>query len=119
MPDAGFPNIATMGLSGLLIQFGDSLSEPVNRAALALRAHLEREGWDGVEETSTSLTSVFVRFDPLHLRHADLRERLAKLIAQVDWYAADLPAGRRRWHIPCAFGGTSGDFIYGGLYILV
>lgn len=107
-PDTGFPRIANLGLSGLLVQFGDTLSEPANRAALALRARLEQEGWDGVEETSTSLTSVFVRFDPLHLGHACLKAKLEALLQEHDWYRADLPAGRRHWIIPCAFGGSSG-----------
>ncbi|MEP2027742.1 MAG: allophanate hydrolase subunit 1 [Paracoccaceae bacterium] len=103
-----FPRIANLGVSGLLVQFGDTLSEPVNRAALALRAHLEKESWDGVEETSTSLSSVFVRFDPLHLSHASLRQRLEGLLRDQDWYAANLPTGRRHWHIPCSFGGSDG-----------
>lgn len=103
-----FPQIATLGVSGLLVQFGDTLTEPVNRAALALRAHLERESWDGVEETSTSLSSVFVRFDPFHVDHANLRRRLEDLLRDRDWYGVELPKGRRHWHIPCSFGGTDG-----------
>jgi inhibitor of KinA len=106
--DGGYPQIATLGVSGLLVQFGDTLSEPVNRAALALRARLEKESWDGIEETSTSLLSVFVRFDPLHVTHANLRRQLETLLQDQDWYAAALPTGRRHWHVPCSFGGTDG-----------
>jgi inhibitor of KinA len=106
--DGGYPQIATLGVSGLLVQFGDTLSEPVNRAALALRAQLEKESWDGIEETSTSLSSVFVRFDPLHVTHANLRRQLETLLQDQDWYAAALPTGRRHWHVPCSFGGTDG-----------
>jgi len=111
-PDPAFPRIATLGVSGVLVQFGDTPGEPINRAALALRARLERESWDGIEETSTSLASVFVRFDPLHLTHAELEARLHGLLDEQDWYAAHLPTGRRRWHIPCAFGGTSGPQLH-------
>jgi inhibitor of KinA len=106
--DGGYPQIATLGVSGLLVQFSDTLSEPVNRAALALRARLEKESWDGIEETSTSLSSVFVRVDPLHVTQANLRRQLETLLQDQDWYAAALPTGRRHWHVPCSFGGTDG-----------
>ncbi|MFZ5961834.1 5-oxoprolinase subunit B family protein [Thalassococcus sp. BH17M4-6] len=104
MTDMSFPELRTVGLDGMLISFGDTLSEPANRAALAFRAAVEREGWDGVEETSTSLVSAFVRFDPLHLTHETLRARLKELLQSADWMAADLPEGRRFFRIPTVFG---------------
>ncbi|SEP75463.1 5-oxoprolinase subunit B family protein [Thalassovita taeanensis] len=103
MTDA-FPRIAPVGLSGIAISFADTLSEPANRAALAFRAAIDSAGWDGVEESSTSLTSAFLRFDPLHLTHDDLTKRLTSLITAQDWYAAPLPTGRRHFRIPCVFG---------------
>lgn len=98
------PEVRTIGIAGMLVSFGDRLSEPANRAALAFRAAVEAEGWDGVEETSSSLVSAFVRFDPLHLSHARLRQQLEALLRREDWYAADLPTGRRFWRIPTVFG---------------
>ncbi|MFT7028190.1 MAG: KipI family sensor histidine kinase inhibitor [Paracoccaceae bacterium] len=92
----------------MLVTFGDTLTEPANRAALACRAGLEAEGWDGVEETSASLTSVYLRFDPLHLSHAALTARLTAYLAGRDWYAAPLPGGRRLWRIPTVYGGEAG-----------
>ncbi|MCV2867020.1 allophanate hydrolase subunit 1 [Defluviimonas sp. WL0002] len=100
----GFPAIRTLGLTGLLVSFADQLSEPANRAALAFRAAVEREGLPGVEETSTSLASVFLRFDPLAVAPGDLRERIAALLGTRDWYSAPLPANRRRWRIPTVYG---------------
>jgi len=105
---AGFPRLAHMGLSGMLVSFGASLTEPANRAALAFRAALEREGWDGVAESSTSLASVYLRFEPLALSHGALRAKLGALLATRDWYAAPLPEGRRLWRIPTAYGGENG-----------
>lgn len=102
MPD--FPIIRTAGVDGLLISFAAALGEPANRAALAFRAALESEAWAGVEETSSSLVSVYVRFDPLHLTHAALRQKVQALLDQRDWYAADLPGGRRFWRVPTVFG---------------
>jgi KipI family sensor histidine kinase inhibitor len=99
-----WPQIAQLGLAGLLVRFADQLTEPANRAALAFRAAVAAQSWDGVEEVSTSLTSTYVAFDPLHLRHADLTARLKTLLQAEDWYAAPPPAGRRLWRIPTLYG---------------
>lgn len=107
-PLAEFPRIASVGLTGLLVQFADHLSEPANRAAIAFRAALERESWPGVEETSSSLASAFVRFDPLAINHCAMRAQVTSLLAENDWYAAPLPGGRRLHRIPCVFGGSHG-----------
>lgn len=98
------PRIRTAGVDGMLVSFGDSLSEPANRAALAFRAEIERQGWDGVEESTTSLVSAYLRFDPLHLGHAELKAKLDTLLSDRDWYEAPLPSGRRLWRIPAVFG---------------
>jgi KipI family sensor histidine kinase inhibitor len=101
---APFPRIAPVGIAGLLVSFADRLSEPANRAALAFRAAIEAVPLDGIEEVSTSLTSAFVRFDPLHLDHARLMAHLQELLKAQDWTRADLPGGRRHFRIPCVFG---------------
>lgn len=94
-----------MGLSGMLVRFSDRMEDAANRAALAFRAAVEAEGWEGVEESATSLGSVFLRFDPLLTDPRALAERLTALLARRDWYSEPLPAGRRLWHIPALFGG--------------
>ena len=99
------PQIRDVGLTGLLVTFADAMSEPANRAALAFRAKAEAAGWDGVVETSTSLTSAFVRYDPLEADRDALRAQLEDLAASRDWTDAPLPAGRRGWRIPVALGG--------------
>lgn len=99
-----FPRIAPVGIAGLLVSFADRLSEPANRAALAFRAAIEGAPLDGIEEVATSLTSTFVRFDPLHLDHATLSAHLDALLKAQDWTHADLPGGRRHFRIPCVFG---------------
>jgi KipI family sensor histidine kinase inhibitor len=75
---------------------------------LAFRAAVEAEGLPGVTETAPTLTSVVVRFDPERADPGSLAARLADLAASRDWRAAPLPAGRRRWRLPAAFGGTDG-----------
>ncbi len=100
----GWPRILTVGVDGFLVSFADRLDEPANRAALAFRDAIDRAGWDGVEETATSLTSTYLRFDPLHFDHATMRTRLEHLLADRDWYGAPMPGGRRLWRIPTVYG---------------
>ena len=102
--DAPFPRIGRVGLDGLLVSFGDALSEPANRAALAFRAAEERATPEGVEESTTSLVSTFLRFDALRIEAADLKAEIQTLLDSCDWYAADLPEGRRLWRIPTVYG---------------
>ena len=97
-------DIRTAGFDGLLVTFGDTLSESANRAALAFRDAVERAGWGEVAETSTSLVSTYLRFDPLSLDHDTMRARLEELLSSRDWHAADLPPDRRLWRIPTVFG---------------
>jgi KipI family sensor histidine kinase inhibitor len=103
---SGFPKRANLGLSARLVSFGDVLTEPANRAALAFRAAVDREGWDGIIETTTSLTSVYIGFDPMLADHANVSARLDALLASADWYAADFPEGRIHWTLPAVFGGS-------------
>lgn len=108
MPQDKFPRIRSVGLEGLLVTFADRFSEPANRAALAFRAAIEAEGWEGVEETSASLASAFLRFNPLEAAREALAERLEDLLCNRDWISAELPEGRKRWRFPTAFGGERG-----------
>ncbi len=103
-----FPRIAAVGLGGVLVRFADHLSEPANRAALAFRRTVEDAAWDGVAECATSLASTFLRFDPLVVEFDDLAARLNALLASCDWYDVPLPTGRRRFNVPCVFGGDHG-----------
>ena len=99
-----YPTIRTAGYNGFLVSFAATLSEPANRAAIAFRAALERENWAAVEETSTSLVSTYLRFDPLGCDHPEMSRKLQSLLETTDWFAAPLPAGRRLWHVPTVYG---------------
>lgn len=99
-----WPKIRTVGVDGLLVSFGDTLSEAANRAALAFRGALDRRGPDGIEETSTSLVSTYLRYDPIAGDPAAIRAGVADLLGDKDWYAEDLPEGRRLWRIPTIYG---------------
>jgi inhibitor of KinA len=99
------PVISPLGVDGLRISFADSLSEPANRAALAFRAALDQAGLTAITETSTALTSAYLRFDLAGSNHAQMQKALQDLLDSRDWYAAPLPHGRRLWRVPAVFGG--------------
>ncbi len=99
-----FPIIRTAGLEGMLVTFSDALSESSNRATLAFGEAVKASAWPGVAEVSTSLASVFLRFDRTVLRHEALQDLLWDLLKQQDWQQAPLPAGRRLWRVPTVFG---------------
>ena len=105
MQSLDYPCVRPLGLTGLLVTFAGKMDESANRAALAFRAAVDANGWVEVVETSTSLTSAFIRIDPLVGDPDAVTERLESLLATRDWLAADLPLGRRLWHIPVVLDG--------------
>ncbi len=108
MAEGRWPQVRTMGLSGLLVRFGDSLDAGSNRAAIACQAGLEAEAWPEVDETASALASVFLRVDLARYDEDALIARLEGWLAAQDWTAAGLPEGRKLWHIPAVFGGDHG-----------
>ncbi|MEO9822976.1 MAG: carboxyltransferase domain-containing protein [Paracoccaceae bacterium] len=102
------PSLLPLGPDGVLIRFADRLSEPANRAALAFRAAMIDNLPTGVDETATSLTSVFVRFRPDDTCREAIEDVLRTSLAGTDWYNAPLPQGRNRWLLPTSFGGADG-----------
>lgn len=103
-----YPRIVPVGLNGFLVQFSGGLNETSNRAALAFKAAIDQQAWRGIEETSSTLASSFLRFDTAALTHSQMRARLTELLEQHDWYQAALPRGRRLFMIPCAFDAANG-----------
>ena len=102
--DTKFPLLRTVGLDGLLVTFAQTMSEQSNRAALAFRGAVEEQQIDDVLETSASLASAFIRFNPSSLSHHDIEELMRAMLDSRDWYAAPLPAGRRFWKVPTVYG---------------
>ncbi|NNE88952.1 MAG: carboxyltransferase domain-containing protein [Silicimonas sp.] len=102
------PTFLPLGPDGILIRFADTLSEPANRAALAFRAAMSETMPDGVTETATSLTSVFLRFRPNDIHRAALEDIVRDKLQGTDWFGAPLPSGRKLWRLPTSFGGDDG-----------
>lgn len=102
-----FPRIVDVGLCGMLVTFSNTLTDSANGAALAFREAVDALGLDGLLESSTSLTSAFVIFDPIVLKREVLRQALDELVRDRDWETAGLPSNRVRWTIPAVFGGDA------------
>ena len=86
-----YPQIRTVGLSGLLVTFAQKMTEPANRAALAFRAAVDAQGWQEVSETSTSLVSTFLAVDLATTPAEAMKERLEELLKSRNWLDAPLP----------------------------
>lgn len=99
-----WPQIKTVGLSGMLVSFAPAMSEPANRAALALRAAIDAMDWPEVTETSTSLVSTYLEVDLCKTPPEAMKERLVDLLQTRDWNAEALPKGRTLWHVPTLYG---------------
>lgn len=105
---ATFPSVEPIGLADLLVRFSDRFDDGANRAALAFRAALQAAPPEGVIETAPALVSVHVACDPAVAEPDAVAARLHAVLDRRDWYAAPLPAGRRRFTVPASFGGEDG-----------
>lgn len=106
MQDASYtPTIRSVGLSGVLVTFGDRATDAANHAAIAFRGAIDAQGWPEIAESSSTLVSAFFRVDLSAHRFDDLKDRLFDVLQSQDWRVAELPTGRTLWTIPAVFGG--------------
>ncbi len=103
-----WPLFRPAGDSGLIVEFGNHLSEEISNAVLAFDSRLRSEAIAGVSETASTIRSVLVRYDPLEMPPDRLRGRLSELLAEQDWLSVGPPEGRSLWRIPALYGGEAG-----------
>jgi len=96
--------ILQAGDQALSVEFGTTVDEGINRLAQAFDRRLAEAAIEGVLEAVPTYRSVLVLYDPLRIRAADLRKRLAKLVPR----RVDQNAPARCWTIPVAYGGAYG-----------
>ena len=106
------PTIVPLGDSALLVRFGTTLTDPANRAAIALAGLLARAPLDGVLEVVPSLVSVLLRIDPLAAAAADIAGQLRLSLATL---AHEDGASGQDWTIPVRFDGLDLDAVAGEL----
>ncbi len=104
------PVIRNVGVTGMLVTFGDQLSDAANIAAISFRDAVEAAKIEGVIETCTSLVSTFVMFDPTQLSRQALKHRLQELVTDMDWLAQQA-ASNRLWRLKVAFGNDHGPHL--------
>ncbi len=98
-----FPSLAFMGVEGVLIRFGETVTEEINAAALRFHAHMGAANFEGVLESAPSLTAVYLRLD----LESDLKAVVVAIRSELraqDWFAPQNIAARQ-WTIPCCFDG--------------
>jgi len=105
---SSFPNVIDAGDCGLMVLFGDQLSDAINNAAHAFDQALQQQSWNGVDELIPSIRGVLVRFDPVRLSRLQLRSKLEDLLGQRDWLKAPANPDRKLWRLPAHYGEESG-----------
>jgi len=98
-----YPKIARVGVAGIVVTFGETLSDTANMAAIAFRAAVDAKAWDEITETASTLVSTYLAVDLIEFDYDDMHTRLANLLATQDWHAAQLPTGRKLWTIPMCY----------------
>lgn len=97
------PYIRNAGISGLLVTFANQLSDEANRAALAFRDTVEFQNIEGITETSNSLVSTLVLFDPARLTRETLSAKLNTLLESQDWFSETTLISSRLWRVKACF----------------
>ncbi len=98
-----YPKVARVGLAGVVVTFGETLSESANLAAIAFRAAVDAQAWGDVQETASSLVSTFLSVDLTDVSYDDIRQRLLALLDTRDWFDVSLPPDRKLWTLPMCF----------------
>jgi len=106
-----FPKIVDAGDCGMMVLFGDQLSDAINNAAHAFDHALQKQKWNGVEESIPSIRGVLVRFDPVRLSRHLLHSNIENLLGQRDWLSAPANPERKLWRLPAHYGEVSGPDI--------
>src|SRR5262245_59633496 len=99
MPSSPRARFLPAGDTALVVEFGDRVDQTLSGLVLALAHRLEEAAIPGVIETVPTFRSLMVHYDPLQLKQAELKGRLAPLL---DGLEAVESAGRR-WRIPACY----------------
>lgn len=98
------PRFLHGGDTALVVEFGDRIDGGLSGLVLALARRLEGAAIPGVVETVPTFRSLMVHYDPLRLKQAELKRRLAPLVEGLE--AAE--SAGRRWRIPACYDESMG-----------
>ncbi len=111
MSDLTFPRISDVSDCGLMVWFGNSLKTDINNASHVFSHAVNAQQWEGVQEVIPAIRGTLIRYHPLQISAAEIRERVTALLVSRDWLAAEPVASRRLWQLPVHYGGESGPDI--------
>lgn len=98
--------ILPAGDCALVVEFGDSISEELNRKVQALNEALKKMELMGIVETVPTFRSLLVVYDPEFLTYGELRDRLLGIPVRSDGKDGRPP---RTVEIPVCYGGEFGE----------
>jgi 5-oxoprolinase (ATP-hydrolysing) subunit B len=103
-PQTLAPRFLNAGDAGLVVEFGDEISEAINQRVVALDEALAARALAGIRETVPTYRSLLVQFDPLVVTRATLRDEISALLPP------DRAARKSHslWRVPVLYGGASG-----------
>jgi len=104
------PIIVPLGDRGLLVRFGNELSDESNRRAIAFARRLRWKLPDGVSEIAPNLVSVLLKYDPARIDFDRLAGEVRVLLSSPEAEADAKPALHP---IPVSFGGEEGPDLLG------
>ena len=98
--------ILPAGDRALVADFGNVISEDVNRKVNALKKSLSAEKAAGVREMIPTYRSLLVEYNPSIISMQELSRRIEAAAAELDGAAADAEK-KRVLEIPCCYGGAT------------
>ena len=96
------------GDSAITMEFGNSITDQINRKIRAVSLSLEKSNTEGIVEIVPTYRSLMIHYDPLVLKYEELLEKLKELEKNID--NIELPAPEVI-EIPTLYGGEYGPDI--------
>ena len=81
-PTPDHPRIAPVADGGLLVEFGEAISDDAHHAVLALDQALARDPPSGIGEAVPAYASLLVTFDPVVTDHPAVEQALRRLLTR-------------------------------------
>ena len=102
------PRLVPAGDSALLVEFGNEISEAVNREVHSLAHALDQHPVPGLREAVPAYCSLLIQYDPLELSWSQVKTAVAQLLAERQDIKAPEP---RIVRVPVVYGQAFGPDI--------
>lgn len=104
--DVDVPRVLAVGETAFTVEFGQEVSEVLNRRVHALDAALQADPPPGLQETVPTYRSLLVLYDPVVIESTEMAARLRTLAQAMP--ASPTPDRDRLIEIPVRYGGEDG-----------